>query len=95
MSERERLAGAPTTEPDDLELAFRTGAIAALRSRAGRQAAVAARGTSTAEGRPDVLIRTGEAAIAARLAEVFAAVADELESELIAASSAIGEAGHA
>jgi hypothetical protein len=65
--------------PDDIELAFRAGAIAALRRRAERQAAVGALGTVAAKGHPDVLIVAGEAAVAARLAEAFAALADELE----------------
>lgn len=69
-----------TDAETDLELAFRAGAIAALRRRAERQAAVAALGTVAAEGHPDVLIRTGETAIAARLAEAFAALAGEIES---------------
>jgi hypothetical protein len=70
--------------PDEIERAIRAGAIAALRRRAERQRTAAALGTVAAEGRPDVLILTGEAAVAARLAEAFAALADELETGRLA-----------
>jgi hypothetical protein len=64
---------------DELALALRAGAISAIRRRAERQAAIARAGTSAMEGRPDVLIRTGKAAIALRLAEALNQCADDLE----------------
>jgi hypothetical protein len=56
------------------------GAVIALLRRAERQVEIARAGTTAAEGRPDVLIRTGEAAVALRLAEALSACADELEA---------------
>lgn len=64
----------------DLEVALRSGAVAALRRRAERQGGIARAGTVAPEGWPDVLIRTGEAAIAVRLAEALNACADDLEA---------------
>jgi hypothetical protein len=69
------------SQADDLISAMCVGAVCALRRRAARQAEIASVGTTTADGRPDVFIRTGEAAIAARLAEAFGALASELERE--------------
>jgi hypothetical protein len=62
---------------DAVEEAIVAGAIAALRRRAERQAAIA-KGW-TAYGERNAVIRQGEAAIAARLAAVLASLADELE----------------
>jgi len=68
-------------EVDDFTLAMCAGAVRALRRRAERQAAISHAGTTTVEGRPDVLIRSGEGALALRLAECLNACADELEAE--------------
>ncbi len=62
---------------DDIEAGLIAGAIAALRGRAERQAQIAKDGTVANER--GVIIRTGEAAIALRLAEVFRTLADELD----------------
>lgn len=62
--------------PDGLEVCLLAGAVAALGHRAERQAQIAKNGTVASER--DVNIRTGEATIAVRLAEVFFALADEL-----------------
>ncbi len=64
----------------EIAAAICAGAVRALRRRAERQAAISHAGTATAEGRPDVLIRSGEAAIALRLAGSLNACADELET---------------
>jgi hypothetical protein len=56
-------------EDDELAAAMCTGAVCALRRRAERQSSIARAGTVAAEGRPDVFIRSGEAAIALRLGE--------------------------
>lgn len=63
------------------------GAAAALRRRADRQAKMAKDGTATAEdGSP---IRTGEAAIAARVSITLAKLADEFEFELSTATARV------
>jgi hypothetical protein len=62
---------------NELEAEIYAGAIAALRKRAARQAAIARAGSATTEA--GVVIRTSESAIAHRLAEALAAAADELE----------------
>jgi hypothetical protein len=67
------------TEVSSLEAAIRAGALVALRKRAAGQAAKAREGVAVTE--TGIAIRTGESAIAARLAEALAAVADELERE--------------
>jgi hypothetical protein len=64
---------------DELEAAIRAGAISALRTRAERQAAIAADGTTV--GERGAIIQTGEAAIAIVLASTFASLANELERE--------------
>jgi hypothetical protein len=66
-------------EPDPLEAELLAGAAAALRKRAKRQAQLAALGTT--RGDRDVIIRTGESAIAARLADAFSRLASEFEQE--------------
>ena len=66
--------------PDELDAAILAGAVRALRRRAEMQAENAQLGTTTAENRPTVSIRTGEAAVAARLAEAFNECADSLET---------------
>jgi hypothetical protein len=66
----------------DIELAVRAGAAKALKARAAIQRLRATDGTSSAgEQFPDVTIRTGEAAVAARLAATLEQIADEIESE--------------
>jgi hypothetical protein len=62
---------------DDIETAFRAGAVAALRRRAARQAELAADGTTASER--GVIFRTGEGVLASRLAAVLTVLADELE----------------
>lgn len=62
-----------------VETEIRAGAVSALRRRAARQAELARAETARTEG--GVSIRTGEGAIAARLAKALAALADELEGE--------------
>lgn len=62
-----------------LDAAIYEGAIAALRKRAARQTAIARAGVVVTEA--GVVIRTGEAAIAARIAEALAALADEIERD--------------
>jgi hypothetical protein len=64
--------------PDDIELAFR--AAPSRRCAGERSAKRPRRRSGLLQGHPKVLIRTGEGAVAARLAETFAALADELES---------------
>ena len=69
---------------NDMEIAVRTGAVRALRTRAAIQRRLAAEGTSAAgEKFPGITIQTGEAAIASRLAAAFERVADEIESEAV------------
>jgi len=66
---------------DPLEVAIRVGAICALRRRAVRQAAAGAAGTVSAGDHLPVLIQTGEAVIAFRLAQAFTELANEFEAE--------------
>jgi hypothetical protein len=61
----------------ELETELIAGAVSALRKRAARQAAIARAGVAvTAAG---IVIRTGESAVAARLAEALTTVADEID----------------
>ena len=64
---------------DDLETAIAAGAVVALRRRAARQADLARLGTVESDKTSGVFIRTGEAALADRLANAWAALARELE----------------
>ena len=63
----------------ETDRAIMAGAVRALRRRAERQADRARAGSAVNEA--GVLVRTGEAAIAARLAETLAKAAAELERE--------------
>jgi hypothetical protein len=67
------------TDELSLDSAIVAGAVAALRKRAARQRAIVEAGVVMTE--TGVMIRAGEAAVAARLAEAFAALADEIERE--------------
>jgi hypothetical protein len=68
----------------EIELAIHAGAARALRTRAAVQRQMAVEGTSSAgEKYPGVVIQTGEAAIAGRLANAFELLADEIESEAV------------
>jgi hypothetical protein len=60
---------------DEIEEAVVAGAIAALRRRAARQRHAA---DGTVQGARRVIVRTGEAAIALRIAEALEAAAVEL-----------------
>lgn len=60
-----------------IDAAIRDGAVRALRKRATRQAAIARAGVVVTEA--GVEIRTGESAIAGRIAEALSGVADEIE----------------
>jgi hypothetical protein len=71
--------------PDAIEAAFLFGTVQALRRQAGIQAERAAGGTTTPEGRPDVPIRTSEAALAASRSRQLMRIADELEPFAMAA----------
>ena len=62
-----------------LEAEIYAGAVSAIRRRAARQAAKARDETARTES--GVAIRTGEAAIASRLAEALSAIANEIERE--------------
>lgn len=64
---------------DDLEEAFRRGADAALRQRAERQRTIAE--DWTVRGARGVIVRSGEGAIALRIAEALDQVADEFEAK--------------
>ena len=64
---------------NDLEIAIAAGAVTALRRRAERQTELARLGTVESDKTPGVFIRTGEAALADRLANAWAALAQELE----------------
>jgi hypothetical protein len=64
---------------DDLETAIAAGAVTALRRRAARQTDLARLGTVEPNKTPGIFIRTGEAALAARLANSWAALAQEME----------------
>jgi hypothetical protein len=61
----------------EIDAAIREGAIAALRKRVARQAAIARAGVVVTEA--GVIIRTGKSVIADRLAEALAAAAAEIE----------------
>jgi hypothetical protein len=76
--------GASRASKYKLELTMRgleqdivAGAIAALRRRAARQAGIAKVGTTI--GEHQAVIRSGEAAVAARLAEAFGGLAHDIE----------------
>ena len=64
---------------DALETAIAAGAVVALRRRAARQTELARLGTVEPDKTPGVFIRTGEAALADRLASAWAALAQEME----------------
>ena len=66
-------------EADPIESAFLAGAVTALWRRAHRQAKIAETGTT--RGPRGVIIRTGEAVLAARLAAAFSRLADDFEEE--------------
>lgn len=63
----------------EIEAEICAAAVAALRRRAARQAAIARAGVEITES--GVAIRTGEGAIAAKRAAALGAIADELERE--------------
>jgi hypothetical protein len=66
---------------DEIELVVRAGAARALRKRAAVQRQLAADGTSSAgEKCAGVIIRTGEAAVAARLTTMFEQIAADIEA---------------
>lgn len=66
---------------DEIDHAIRDGAARVLRTRANIQRQKAADGTSSArEQFPNVVIQTGEAAVAARLAGAFEQLAEEIEA---------------
>ena len=67
------------SEIDPLEADMLRGGAAALRRSADRQAKIARDWTT--RGDRGVNIRTGEGAIAGRLAEVFSQLADEFAAE--------------
>jgi hypothetical protein len=71
------------SEIDLLEAELLAGAAAALRKRAQRQAQLAAAGTT----RGDRGVRTGEAAIASRLADAFSQLAREFEKAILDSES--------
>jgi hypothetical protein len=71
-------------EMEPLEREFIAGAISAIRRRAERQAQTAKFGTVI--GERDAVIRTGEAAVAVRLAEALGTIADDLDRDLEAAA---------
>jgi hypothetical protein len=66
-------------ELDPFESAMLQGASRALRRRAARQMRVAADGTTV--GERGAIIRSGEPAIALRLASALTQLADDLEEE--------------
>jgi hypothetical protein len=66
-------------EPDELTSAILTGALLALRKRAAAQKRIDELGTTTAEKHPTVIIRTGEAALAGRIAAALSDCANEFE----------------
>ena len=76
--------GAEAKVLGDIELAVLAGATRALRARAAVQRQKAADGTSSAgERHPNIVIRTGEAAVAGRLASAFELLAGEIESGVV------------
>jgi hypothetical protein len=64
---------------DDLETAIAAGAVTALCRRAARQRELARLGTVESDKTSGVFIRTGEAALADRLASAWAALVQEME----------------
>jgi hypothetical protein len=64
---------------DDLETAIAAGAVVALRRRAASQTELARLGTVESDETPGAFIRPGEAALADRLANAWAALAQEME----------------
>lgn len=65
----------------EIERAIVAGAAKALKARAAVQRLRAADGTSTGGERyPSITIRTGEAAVASRLAATFEVIAGEIEA---------------
>ena len=67
-------------ERDPFETAMLRSAALALRRRADRQAKIDDAGTTRSDR--GVIIRTGEAVLAARLSSVLKSLADELERPL-------------
>ena len=67
-------------ECDPFETAMLRGAALALRRRADRQSKIDDAGTTRSDR--GVIIRTGEAVLAARLSSVLTSLADELERPL-------------
>jgi hypothetical protein len=67
-------------ERDPFEDAVCAGAVRALRRRAARQAAIAE--SWTTHGARGVIVRSGEAAIALRIAEALDQAAHEIEAEV-------------
>jgi hypothetical protein len=63
---------------DPFETAMLAGAVAALRRRAQRQRAIAE--SWTVSGERGVIVRSGEAEIALRIAAALEAAADELDA---------------
>ena len=73
--------GAEAKVLSDIEFAVCAGAACALRARAALQRKKASDGTAAAgEQFPDVVIRTGEAAVAEKLAATFERIAAEIEA---------------
>jgi hypothetical protein len=66
-------------DADPLQTAMLRGAALALHRRADRQAKIAEAGTTA--GERGAIIRSGEPAIALRLAAAFSRLADDLEEE--------------
>ena len=64
---------------DDLETEIAAGTVTALRRRAERQTELARLGTVESDKTPGVFIRTDEATLADRLANAWAALAQEME----------------
>ena len=79
MTETAKTGKTMRNEVSSLESEFVAGAVSALRRRAARQAAQARAGTARVEN--GALVRTGDAAVASRLAEALGAIADEIERE--------------
>jgi hypothetical protein len=73
---------------DSLEADMLQGAASALRNRAERQAKLAQAGAM--RGDRGVSVRTGEAAIAARLADAFSQLASEFEGAILDSESELG-----
>jgi hypothetical protein len=78
------IVGTDAKALNDIEIAVRAGAARALRARAAVQRQLAADGTSAAgEKYAGVIIRTGEAAVAARLTTMFEQIADDIEAGVL------------